>query len=82
MKARVGWDTAVGISTRYGWEVRESNPGEGEIFRTLPNPPWGPPILLYNRYGSSQGVKWPGVGFDHPHTLRADVNERVGLYIY
>jgi hypothetical protein len=25
-----------------GWTVRGSNPGEGEIFRTHPDRPWGP----------------------------------------
>ena len=25
-----------------------SNPGGGEIFRTCPDRPWGPPSLLYN----------------------------------
>jgi hypothetical protein len=29
-----------------GWMVRGSNPGEGEIFRTCPDQPWGPPSLL------------------------------------
>jgi hypothetical protein len=33
-----------------GWTVRESNPGGGEIFRTCPGRPWGPPSLLYNGY--------------------------------
>jgi hypothetical protein len=27
-----------------------SNPGGGEIFRTCPDRPWGPPNLLYNGY--------------------------------
>jgi hypothetical protein len=27
-----------------------SNPGGGEIFRTCPDRPWGPPSLLYNGY--------------------------------
>jgi hypothetical protein len=31
-----------------GWTVRVSNPGGGEIFRTCPDRPWGPPSLLYN----------------------------------
>ena len=26
-----------------GWTVRGSNPGSGEIFRTRPDRPWGPP---------------------------------------
>jgi hypothetical protein len=30
--------------------VRGSNPGGGEIFRTHPDWPWGPPSLLYNGY--------------------------------
>ena len=40
-----------------GWTVRGSNPGGGEIFRTRPDRPWGPPSLLYNEYG----VSFPGV---------------------
>jgi hypothetical protein len=28
------------------WPIRESNPGGGEIFRTCPDQPWGPPSLL------------------------------------
>jgi len=27
---------------------RAGNPGGGEIFRTRPDRPWGPPIFLYN----------------------------------
>ena len=30
---------------------------EGEIFRTCPDRPWGPPGLLYNRYRVFPGVK-------------------------
>ena len=33
-----------------GWTVRGSNPGGGEIFRTFPDRPWGPPSLPYNGY--------------------------------
>jgi hypothetical protein len=32
------------------WTVRGWNPGGGEIFRTCPDRPWGPPTLLYNGY--------------------------------
>ena len=32
------------------WTVRRSNPGEGEIFRTHPDRPSGPPNLLYSGY--------------------------------
>jgi len=47
-----GRDSAVGIATRparaTGWAVRGSNPDGGEIFRTRPDRPWGPPSHLYN----------------------------------
>ena len=33
-----------------GWTVRGSIPGGGRIFRTRPNRPWDPHILLYNEY--------------------------------
>jgi hypothetical protein len=39
-----------------GWTVSESNPGGGEILRTRPERPWGPPSLLYNGYR----VSFPG----------------------
>ena len=32
------------------WTVRGSNAGGGEIFRSRPDRPWGPPSLLYNGY--------------------------------
>ena len=44
-----GPGSSVGIATT-GWTVRGSNPGVGEIFRTCPDRPWGPPSLQYNRY--------------------------------
>ena len=40
-----------------GWTVRGSNPGEGEIFRTCPDRPWGPASLLYNVYRVFPGGK-------------------------
>ena len=46
----MGRDSSVGIATPKGWKVRGSNPGGGEIFRTCPDRPWGPPSLLYNGY--------------------------------
>ena len=46
-----GWDSSVGIATRYGLDGPgiESR-GGGEIFRTRTDRPWGPPCLLYNGY--------------------------------
>ena len=43
-------DSSVGIATDNGLDGPGSNPGEGEIFRTCPDRPWGPPSLLYNVY--------------------------------
>ena len=43
-----------------GWTVRGSNPGGGEIFRTRPDRPWGPPSLLRKRYRVFPGVKAAG----------------------
>jgi len=39
------------------WTVRGSNTGGGEIFRTCPDRPWGPPSLLHNGYQVFSGVK-------------------------
>jgi len=43
--------SVVGIATDYGLDGPgiESRWG-GEIFRTCPDRPWGPPSLLYNGY--------------------------------
>jgi len=46
---------SVGIATDYGLDGPGSNPSGGEIFRTCPDRPWGPPSLLYN--GSFPGGK-------------------------
>jgi hypothetical protein len=43
-----------------GWTVRGSNPGGGEIFRTCPDRPWGPPSLLYNGFRDFPGGKAAG----------------------
>jgi hypothetical protein len=51
------------------WEVRGSNTGRGEIFRTHPDRPWGPPSLLYNGYRVFPGNKRRGRGVDHPPHL-------------
>ena len=40
-----------------GWTVRGSNPGGGNIFRTCPDLPWGPPSLLHNGYQVFPGGK-------------------------
>jgi hypothetical protein len=80
--ARAGIAQSVqGLAT--GWTVRGSNPGGGEIFRSRPDWPWGPPSLLYNGYRVSfPGVKRRGRGFNHPPPSSARVKERVKLYLY
>ena len=63
-------------------EVRGTNPGGGEIFRTRPDRPWGPPSLLYDGYRVSfTVVKRPERGVYHPLASTAEVKERVELYI-
>jgi len=45
------------LATGYGLDGPGLNPGGGEIFRTCPDRPWGPPSLLYNRYRVFPGGK-------------------------
>ena len=60
------------------WTVRGSNRGAGEILRTRPDRPWGPPNLPYNGYRVSfLEVKRPVRGVNHPPTPSAEVKERV-----
>jgi len=61
-----GRESSGGVATRYGLDGPGSSPdGEGEIFRTRPDRPWGPPSLLYNAYrffprGKAAGAwRWP-----------------------
>jgi hypothetical protein len=58
-KQTVGWVSVVDISTRYWLDGPgiESRWGGGEIFRTRPDQPWGPPGLPYN----GCRVSFPGV---------------------
>ena len=53
-----GPGSSVGIATGYGLDGPgiESRWG-GEIFRTSPDQPWGPPTLLYNGYRVLPGGK-------------------------
>jgi hypothetical protein len=79
----VGQDSSVGIVAHsMGWTVQGLIPGGGEIFRTCPDQPWGPPNLLYNGYWVSSGGNRPGCGVDHLSPSSAEVKKRVELYIY
>jgi hypothetical protein len=58
-----GPDSSVGIATRYGLDgpgIKTKYPVVGEIFRTFPDRPWGPPSLLYNGYRVFLGCKVAG----------------------
>ena len=54
---RKGRDSSVGIATRYGLHGPRIESRWGEIFRTCPDRPWGPPSLLYNGYRVFPGGK-------------------------
>ena len=65
-----------------GWATRASNPGGGEIFRTRPDWPWGPPSLLYNGGRVSfPGIKRRGHCVNHALPSSAEVKERVELSV-
>ena len=58
----------VGYLLATGWEVRWSNPGGGEIYRTRPDRSWAHPAFYTMGTGSLPGVKRPGRSVDHvPH---------------
>jgi hypothetical protein len=72
-----GPGSAVGIATAYGLDgpgIEKKNPGGGEIFRTCPDPPWGPPSFLYNGYRVFPGGKLrPGRDADPSPPSNAEV---------
>ena len=45
-----GPGSSVGIATACGLDGPEIESQWGEIFRNIPDRPWGPPSLLYNGY--------------------------------
>ena len=58
-------------------------PVGGEIFRTSPDRPWGPPNLLYNGYRVFPGGKVrPGRDADPSPPPSVKVKNRVELYLY
>jgi hypothetical protein len=63
----VGRDSSVGIAIHYGLDGPGIESRWGEIFRTRPDQPWGPPILLYNEYRVFPGGKTVGAALTtHP----------------
>ena len=78
-----GWDSSVGIATRYKLEGPGiESPWGGEIFSTCPHRPWGPPSLLYNGYLVFPGGKAAGVWRWPPTPSSAKVKEEVELHLY
>ena len=79
-----GPGSSVGMAT----ELRAGRSGDripvrGDIFRTCPDRPWGPPSHLYNGYRVFTGGKeLPGRDADPSPPSSAVGNERVELYIY
>ena len=53
-------DSSVGIATVYGLDGPEIESRWGEIFRTRPDRPCGPPSLLYKGYRVFPGGKAAG----------------------
>ena len=71
------------ISTAYGLEGPGMESRWGEIFRTCPDRPWGPPSLLYNGYRVFPGGKVrPRRDADPSPPSSAEVKNRVELYLY
>jgi len=55
----------------------------GEIFRTCPDRPWGPPSLLYKGYRVfPEGKERPGRDTDPSPPSSAVGHERAELYLY
>ena len=52
-----GPDSSVGMANGYGLEGPGIESRWGEVFRTCPDRPWGPPSLLYNGYREFPGGK-------------------------
>jgi len=74
----IGPDNVVGIATGYGMDCPgiESRWGAGEIFRTCPDRPWGPPSPLHNGYRVFPGAKErPGGAADHSSPSSAVVKK-------
>ena len=78
-----GPGSVVGIATGYGLDGPGIEPRwGGEIFRTCPNRPWGPPSLLYNEYRVfPEGKERPGRDADPLPPSSAIRHERVELYL-
>jgi hypothetical protein len=74
---------SVGIATSCGLDGPGIESRWGEIFRTCPDRPWGPPSLLYNgHWVFPGGRKRPGRDADPSPLLVPRSKHRVELYLY
>ena len=64
----MGLDSSVGIATRYGLDGPGIESRWGEIFRTRPDRPWGPPGLQTMAAGSFTRVKHKSTKFIVSHS--------------
>jgi hypothetical protein len=80
---RYTMDKKGGTKQRKERTNKQTNPGGGDIFRTGPEGPWGPPSLLYNGHRVCfPGVKQPGRDVNHIPPSNDEVKERVELHFY
>ena len=80
-------EAGPGLPSRYSDSLRAGRSGDripvgGEIFRTRPDRPWGPPSLLYNGYRVFPGGKAAGAWCWPPTPSSAEIKESVELYLY
>jgi hypothetical protein len=60
-----GPGSVVSIAISYSLDGLGIESRWGDIFRTCPDRPWGPPSLLYNGYPVfPRGKAWPGCDAD------------------
>jgi hypothetical protein len=79
--AAQAWNSSVGIVTHYRLDGLGIECWRGEVFRTHPDWPWGPPSLLHDRYWVSfPVVEWTGLGIVHPSPPSSEVKDIVALY--
>jgi hypothetical protein len=78
-----GPSSVVSIATGYGLDGQRIESRCGEIFRTCPDRPWGPPNLLYNGYRVFPRGKERLMRDTDPSPLSSAIcHERVELYLY
>ena len=77
----MGRDSSVGIATHYELDGPAVEFRCGRDIPHSPIPSLKPTSLLYIGYRVFPGVKQPRSGVDHPPSNRAEVKERVNLYL-